>query len=129
VASLDWQRAATSHSKVAEYIAMRAVPTLDDIAREPLLAQGLPQAARNALIARAAAVVMTLTAGADVSVSATLADTGPVPDRLLGVKEAAARLGIHPDTLYRGANDLPFTVRLSPAVYVFPRTVSTATSN
>ena len=37
---------------------------------------------------------------------------GPVKDRLLTVKEAAARLKTSTDFLYRNANALPFTVRL-----------------
>ena len=33
-------------------------------------------------------------------------------DRLLDVKEAAGRLAVSPDTLYRRARELPFTVRI-----------------
>ena len=35
-----------------------------------------------------------------------------IPDRLLGVEEAAKRLGISKDYLYRNRNRLPFTRRL-----------------
>jgi len=38
------------------------------------------------------------------------------PDRLLGVEEAAGRLSVSPDTLYRKAKDFPFTVRLGHLV-------------
>lgn len=36
----------------------------------------------------------------------------PEEDRLLGIEEAAARLAVSTDTLYRKARDLPFTVRI-----------------
>ncbi len=39
-----------------------------------------------------------------------------VPDRLLTAEEAAARLALSPDTLYRKAKRLPFTVRLGHQV-------------
>jgi hypothetical protein len=35
----------------------------------------------------------------------------PEPDRLLKVKEAAGRIGVAVDTLYRNADDYPFTRR------------------
>ena len=35
----------------------------------------------------------------------------PEPDRLLKVKEAAMRIGVAVDTLYRNADDYPFTRR------------------
>jgi excisionase family DNA binding protein len=38
------------------------------------------------------------------------------PDRLLDVEEAAQRLSVSSDTLYRKAKDLPFTVRLGHLV-------------
>ncbi len=38
------------------------------------------------------------------------------PERLLDVEEAARRLSLSPDTLYRKAKDLPFTVRLGHLV-------------
>jgi excisionase family DNA binding protein len=38
------------------------------------------------------------------------------PDRLLDVEEAARRLAVSSDTLYRRAKDLPFTVRLGHLV-------------
>jgi predicted DNA-binding transcriptional regulator AlpA len=38
------------------------------------------------------------------------------PDRLLDVSEAAVRLSVSPDTLYRKARDFPFTVRLGQLV-------------
>lgn len=40
----------------------------------------------------------------------------PADDRLLGVEEAASMLSIAPQTLYRKARELPFTVRLGTAV-------------
>lgn len=40
----------------------------------------------------------------------------PEPDRLLEVEEAARRLSVSADTLYRRARDLPFTVRLGHLV-------------
>jgi excisionase family DNA binding protein len=79
---------------------------LDDIARDPGKASTLPAAVRRALIVQAAAVLAALAAG---MVPDSHQDT--LPDRLLTVKEAADRLGLSEDYLYRHARTLPFFVR------------------
>lgn len=54
------------------------------------------------------------TADRVVSIAPNGNGNGPTerPDRLLGVGEAAGRLGVTPRWLYRHADDFPFTVRL-----------------
>jgi predicted DNA-binding transcriptional regulator AlpA len=79
--------------------------TLPPDAVAPLLMQvaaGLTRltALQNALAAR----VLTATAGPAPSPSG--------PEHLLGVEEAAARLGMSTDWLYRHARQLPFTRRV-----------------
>lgn len=52
-----------------------------------------------------------------VRLSAVFSPAKPAePDRLLDVEEAARRLSVSPDTLYRKARDLPFVVRLGHLV-------------
>lgn len=45
--------------------------------------------------------------------AAPVVAAAPVPDSLLTIQEAAARLGVTPRWLYRHANTLPFMRRLS----------------
>jgi predicted DNA-binding transcriptional regulator AlpA len=92
-------------------------PTLDEIADKPTAAASLRSHEVAALLIRCAAVQTALAA----------ALTGhPLPERespsvstpgqLLTVKEAAARLGISPFTLYQNARRYPFTVRIGRAL-------------
>lgn len=86
------------------------LPTIDEVASDPARAQGLAPEVRQALTLRALAALAAL--------AVTSGTTGPPPaaedgeDRLLDVDEAAARLGVSSDWLYRRAARLPFTVRL-----------------
>lgn len=87
------------------------IPTLDELADNPGKAAALPPEAARALTLRCAAVLTAL-----ASVPAAPEGGGRVEpasgDRLLDVKEAAARLGASADYLYRHAKRLPFTVRI-----------------
>lgn len=92
-----------------------SIPSLDELVRDPSRATGLSIATLAALQAKCAAAQAAIAAGlSSAPAGATEQTATTTSDRLIGVKEAAARLDIHPDTLYRGANDLPFTVRLGP---------------
>lgn len=92
-------------------MSLTPIPTLDAIAADPARAAGLPAEARQVLMLRALAALAAL---------ATLPACQPAPapetDRLLDAREAAARLGMTPDWLYRRAPRLPFTVRLGRAL-------------
>ena len=92
-----------------------AVPTLDDLAREPAIARGLPRAALAALLAKTAAVQSALAAelaadAGDTSAVTNFSDNGNA-DRLLDAKRAAQLLGVSPSYLYR-RKKLPFVVRI-----------------
>lgn len=89
------------------------VPSLDELAADPTKAAALPAEARQALTLRAVAALAALAvAPAPVSPDPDTADG----DRLLDVDEAARRLGVSPDWLYRRVAKLPFVVRLGRAV-------------
>src|ERR1700730_8859738 len=93
-----------------------AIPTRDELARDPLRARGLASDALAALAARCAAVQSALAAAqfALVVNGGTTEVTPPLDgDRLLGIKEAATKLSVTHDYLYRG-KDLPFRVTLAP---------------
>jgi hypothetical protein len=90
---------------------MQPVPTLDELARDPSAAIGLPSSALAALQTRAAAVLLAI--GAALATS-TAVDTQPAPpDVMLTVDEASARLRRSRQWLYRNAEHLPFVRRLS----------------
>jgi hypothetical protein len=93
-----------------------AIPTLDELARDPLRASDLAADALAALAARCAAVQSALAAAQfALVVNAGTADA-PAPhddDRLLGIKEAAAKLAVTRDYLYP-RKDLPFRVSVAP---------------
>ena len=91
------------------------IPTLDELAADPTKAATLPPGARQALVLRAAAALAAL---AVAPPPATPASEAPDRERLLDVAEAADRLGVSRDWLYRRAGRLPFTVRLGRAVRV-----------
>jgi predicted DNA-binding transcriptional regulator AlpA len=93
-----------------------AFPTLDELARDPLRASGLAADALAALAARCAAVQSALAAAQFALVVNGGTADAPAPhddDRLLGIKEAAAKLGVTRDYLYR-RKDLPFRVSVAP---------------
>jgi hypothetical protein len=80
-----------------------SMPSLDELAREPDKAAGLPAGVRSALLVRAAAVLAALAAHP----APRIADQQPdAPDQALGIVEAATRLGMKQDTLYRKWRDL-----------------------
>jgi excisionase family DNA binding protein len=84
---------------------LAAVPTLDAIARDPAKAAALPAEDRGALIVQAAAVLAALGA------TMTAARGDGEPDTLLTVDQAASRLGLSKDYLYRHARQFPFLVQ------------------
>jgi predicted DNA-binding transcriptional regulator AlpA len=93
-----------------------AIPTLDELARDPLRASDLAADALAALAARCAAVQSALAAAQFALVVNAETTEAPAPhddDRLLGIKEAAAKLGVTRDYLYR-RKDLPFRVSVAP---------------
>ena len=74
-----------------------AIPTLDELARDPLRASDLAADALAALAARCAAVqsVLAVAQFALIVNGGTTEVTPPLDgDRLLGIKEAAAKLGV-----------------------------------
>lgn len=90
--------------------------TLDDIARDPLRVNSLSAEATRQLIAKLEMARGALKARRIVLSGATavLASVPDAPDRLLRVGEAAQRIGIAQDTLYKNADDYPFTQRPRP---------------
>ena len=93
-----------------------AIPTLDELARDPSRASDLAADALAALAAHCAAVQSVLAAAqlALIVNGGTTEVTPPLDgDRLLGIKEAAAKLGVTRDYLYR-RKDLPFRVSVAP---------------
>ncbi len=93
----------------AARVSLSAVPTLDELAADPTRAGTLPLEARQALVLRALAALAAL---AVVPSPAIPPSEVPDHERLLDVDEAARRLGVSPDWLYRRAGKIPFTVRL-----------------
>jgi hypothetical protein len=93
-----------------------SIPTLDELARNPSRASDLAAHALAALAARCAAVQSVLAAAqlALLVNGATIEVTPPLDEeRLLGIKEASAKLGVTRDYLYRRKN-LPFRVTVAP---------------
>jgi len=90
--------------------------TLDDIARDPLRVNALSADATRLLIAKLEMARGALKARRIVlsGETAALVSVPDAPDRLLRVGEAAQRIGIAQDTLYKNADDYPFTQRPRP---------------
>ena len=90
--------------------------TLDDIARDPLRVNALSADATRQLIAKLEMARGALKARRILLSGEphTLARVPDAPDRLLRVGEAAQRIGIAQDTLYKTADDYPFTQRPRP---------------
>ncbi len=84
--------------------------SLDALASDPTLAERLAPAARAAIVMRCA-VVLAAVAGPIVTNIITSTETSPEADRLLDVREAARRLNVSTDYVYRHKDDWPFTVR------------------
>jgi predicted DNA-binding transcriptional regulator AlpA len=91
-------------------------PTLDAIADDPQLTADLSPDAARALWLRAHVALGALAPLVASPVPCT-SETGE--ERLLTVDEAAAKLGMTKDWLYRKAARLPFTVRPSPGTLRF----------
>jgi len=79
-------------------------PDLNQLALDPALAQALTADERGRLIVQVAAVLAALGA----SPATPERSTG---DRLLKIADAATKLSVSADYLYRHAAKLPFTVR------------------
>jgi predicted DNA-binding transcriptional regulator AlpA len=78
--------------------------TLDQIARDPAKAAGLSAEQRGPLLVQAAAVLAALGA------AMARHEEHDGPDRLLTVKEAAPRVSMSEDYLYRHYRELPFWI-------------------
>jgi hypothetical protein len=93
---------------------MNPVPTLDEIAADPKSAASLPREVIAGLLLKVAAVESALaTALLDPDYRVTAVPAPIDGDRLLVVEEAAAKLGVTCDYLYR-RKDLPFRVAVAP---------------
>lgn len=88
-----------------------ALPSLDAIATNPACAAELPPDAAHALLSRCVVALAALN-GRLLAGTAASNGTPPEADRRLNVAEAAERLGMSRDYLYRHADTLPFTIRV-----------------
>jgi excisionase family DNA binding protein len=89
---------------------------LDDLARDPGRAADLPPGARQAIVLTCSAIIAACAAvGSGDPVDGAPAG-GAAEDRLLTVREAAVKLGVSTDHLYRHAGHYPFTVRFGTRV-------------
>jgi DNA-binding XRE family transcriptional regulator len=89
---------------------LAGIPTLDDLAADPSKASGLPFDAAQMLWFRCVVVQQAL-APALLAASYGHGRQAPAEDRLLDVAEAARRLAVCRDYVYRHAAEWPFTVR------------------
>jgi predicted DNA-binding transcriptional regulator AlpA len=95
------------------------VPTLDELVRHPERAAGLPLEAARALLTHCAQVgVVLLARFLDAAPDGAHGPPTAAGDRLLDVKDAARRLGVGPDWIYRRVTTLPFVTRLGRTVRV-----------
>jgi hypothetical protein len=96
-----------------------ALPALDELVHHPERAAGLPLEAARALLAQCAQVHGALLARlVEAAPDGAGGPQAAGEDRLLEVKDAAQRLGVGPDWVYRRVNTLPFIVRLGRTVRV-----------
>jgi predicted DNA-binding transcriptional regulator AlpA len=93
---------------------LRAVraPTVEELAAQPDLAADLPPEVADAISRTCVLALAAITLRVGRSAIAPAAP--PAEDRLLPVEDAAARLGVSRDWLYKHARTLPFTVRVGP---------------
>lgn len=97
---------------------LASVPSLDEIARDPGCAGGLPVRTLAALQGRAAAVLTALAAAA-LAATETAQEaraSKPTPaagDRTLNADQIAAKLGQTRRWVFRNARKLPFVRRIS----------------
>jgi excisionase family DNA binding protein len=91
---------------------VRGVPRLDEIAANPACAAELAPAVAQALMSRCVIALAVLNARLLSAPENGRGNSAPDGDRRLNVEQAAARLGVSKDYLYRNAGSLPFTVRI-----------------
>ncbi len=91
------------------------LPTLDELAAHPERVQGLPPAVARELLPRVVGLQTALLAKALTPETANGHLEASADGDLLTVGEAAQKLSVSKDWLYRRADTLPFTVRLGPA--------------
>ena len=94
-----------------------ALPTLDDLAADPSKAAMLPPDVARSLWVRGHVALGAL--APVIAATPSLATGTSEEDRLLTVDDAAFKLGVTKDWLYRRAKSLPFTVRPSPGTVRF----------
>ena len=95
---------------------MVAVPSLDDVARDPGLVTGLPPPVLAALAARCSAAHAIIATEQANQLLTSVGYPGPQPvasDKMLTVEEASTRLRRSRRWLYRNADRLPFVRRVS----------------
>jgi len=91
---------------------LHTIPTIEELITDPQRVNTLsPTEAMNVLV-RISSIQICLVAKA-ASNGTEKKETKPI-DRLIDVKEAGERLGCSKDWLYRHADTLPFTKRLTP---------------
>jgi len=96
----------------------RNTPTLDEVADDPTLARELPSTAIAALLAKCAALQSAL-AAALLDSRQTPQNAADGEDRLLTVDEAAAKLSVTREWLYRRGKRLGLAVKLSDGTLRF----------
>jgi excisionase family DNA binding protein len=87
------------------------VPSLDELAHDPTKVASLAPEVRRGVILRCASILAACATPGESTESVLAPD-----DRLLTVREAATKLRVSRDTLYRQASRYPFTVRLGTRV-------------
>jgi hypothetical protein len=90
-----------------------AIPSLDAIAVDAALADGLPTEVLAALMQRCAIVVTTLAAQQAAQARAQSLAATSAADRTLNADEIAAALGTNRRWVFRNARRLPFVRRVS----------------
>ena len=99
------------------------IPNLSDLIESPERVAELPVNSVLPLIYQLAALQSALTARLLNETPETNGNTdGPKEDRLLNPDQASALLGVTVKWLYRHANQLPFTMRLSRKALRFSET-------
>ncbi len=99
----------------------RNTPTLDEVADDPTLARELPSTAIAALLAKCAALQSAL-AAALLDSRQTPQNAADGEDRLLTVDEAAAKLSVTREWLYRRGKRLGLAVKLGDGTLRFSST-------
>lgn len=96
-------------------MSLQAVPTLGQLAADPGRIKDLsPEVARELLAQIVGLQTVLLARALQPHAGVNGQPEAPMEDRLLDVREAARKLGLSADYLYRHAKALPFTVRIPP---------------